>query len=131
MDLVALAAELDTKARELREMTYDTVVGETAGKPLNQGSAAALEDIAAQIRQINSEASSPEEAIAQVRELSAALTAEAAQANAGQQDLPDVMTFLLNPGKMLETLRDTGRQDGRRKAAEIIKHYLAEPDSRV
>jgi hypothetical protein len=128
-NLVALVSELETKAREYRAIEHDTVIRQTAEKPLNDGTASALEEIAVRVRQIDSDITDPEQALAAVKELAAKLESEVSQANSQSRDLPDITSFLLNPRKMLDMLRDTGRQDGIRQAEGIVRKYLSEVGS--
>ena len=127
--LTGLVDSLESKAREYRAIEYDTAIRQTAEKPLNDGTAAALEEIAARIRQIHSEASDPEQALATVKTLAEQLEGEVQRASRQPRDLPDFAAFLLNPMKLLDSLRDTGRQDGIRHAAELIRKYLNESRS--
>lgn len=105
-------------------MHYDSAVGEIAEKPLNDGTADALEDIAGQIRRIEAEIADPEAALEAVRELASRLEGEVTQASNQPQEMPDITSFLLNPMKMLDSLRDAGRQTGLQQAAATIRWYL-------
>lgn len=124
--MTELVDKLEAKAHEFRAIEYDTAIRQTAEKPLNDGTAAALEEIAARIRQIDSETISPEQALAAVKALADQLESSVKQAGSQPRDLPDIAAFLLNPMKLLDTLRETGRQDGFRHAAELIRKYLNE-----
>jgi hypothetical protein len=105
-------------------MHYDSAVGEIAEKPLNDGTADALEDIAGQIRRIEAEIADPEAALEAVHELAARLESEIAQASRQHRGMPDIAAFVLNPMKMLDSLRDAGRQTGLQQAAATIRWYL-------
>ncbi len=126
--LSGLVDALETKAREYRAITYDTAIRQTAEKPLNDGTAAALEEIAAQMRQIDSKNDDPERELEAIKALVERLESEVRLAVRQPRDPPDIGLFLLNPKKLLDSLRDTGRQDGVRHAAELIRKYLTESE---
>lgn len=123
-NLAKLAGELEAKAREYRAIAYETAIREAAEKPLNDGTASALEEIAARVRRIGREAGNVEQMQAALKEMVSQLESDVRRANSQLGSLPDITAFLFNPGRMFDMLGDTGRQDGLRQAAGIIRRYL-------
>jgi hypothetical protein len=104
-------------------MQYDSVIGETAEKPLNHGSAGALEEVAGEIRKIEAEIADPEEALNTVRELAARLESEVAEADRRSREIESI-AIVLKMATLPDLLRNTGRELGLKQAATAIRLYL-------
>ena len=121
--LDGLVEALEAKAREYRAIVYDTAVGETAQKPLDEAAAKALDEIAGRVRQIEREGGGAEQKSAALKALAEELGRS--QGTPQAAELPSIASLLFNPSRLFEMLGDTGKMTGVQKAAEIIKQYVA------
>ena len=122
--LADLVEALEAKAREYRSMQYDTAVGQTAQKPLDEATAKALEEIAGRVRRIEQGSGGQDQTVAALRALIEEL--DGSQGSHQPAELPSIASLLLNPSKLFDMLGDTGRLTGLQNAAEIIRKHLEE-----